>query len=157
LSARLSAFQVHFDDDPESRPRSVAHLLRTFRNKESGPLYEFVKTLYKKQTGQHLSIDAMWRLFEAAPFWPLYLAGWAHEMFKRAIRESKYGPKGKPGALDLWCAVYLPICDVFVTNDKGQYHAIRVLNVLSKRLPPGSFSARTQVLRYARFREELLN
>jgi hypothetical protein len=147
-----AALQARFDDDPRSRPRSVAQLIRDFRTKPA-ILYELVKGLYKKQTGQHLSIDAMWRLFEVAPFWPLYLAGWAHEMFHRAMRESNYGMKGKPGALDLWHAVYLPLSDVFVTNDNGQYRAVRILNVMSKR---GAIGGRTRVLRYVSFRDELL-
>ena len=90
---------------------------------------------------------------EILPQWPLYLAGWGHEMFARAIRSSNYGIRGKPGTLDLWCAIYLPICDRFVTNDDGQYRALRVLNVLNKRF--FETPTKTHVLRYERFKEEL--
>ena len=56
-----------------------------------------------------------------------------HSIFSRAIREEKYGVKGKPGAADLWFAIFLPNCDVFVTHDKGQRRALRTLNVLKPR------------------------
>jgi hypothetical protein len=92
-------------------------------------------------------------MFEIVPQWPLYLAGWGHEMFARAIRRSNYGAKGKPGALDLWCAIYLPVCDRFVTNDDGQYRALRLLNVLNKRF--FETPTKTQVLRYHRFKAEV--
>jgi hypothetical protein len=151
-----SSFQELFERDPASRPRSVSDLIRFFMDLGKGgeAMYGVVKGIFKKETGQFLSRDAMWRLFLMVPHWPLYLSGWGHEMFMRAIRLSHYGPKGKPGTLDLWCAVYLPHCDAMVTNDRGQYRALRLLNVLSKRRPPRS--PRTRVLTYHRFRRELL-
>jgi hypothetical protein len=150
------SFQELFERDPSSRPRSVSDLIRSFadRSKGGGAMYDVVRQIFKKETGTFLSRDAMWRLFLMVPHWPLYLAGWGHEMFTRAMRLSHYGPKGKPGSLDLWCAVYLPHCDEMVTNDKGQYRALRLLNVLSKRVPPGV--SRTRVLTYQRFRREII-
>jgi hypothetical protein len=145
------AFQSLFSD-AEPRPRSLAQLLRSFRQQDSA-IYDFLKRFYKKETGRYLSRDTMWRMFEILPQWPLYLAGWGHEMFARAIRTSNYGIKGKPGTLDLWCAIYLPICDRFVTNDDGQYRALRLLNVLNKRF--FETPTKTHVLRYDRFKEEL--
>jgi predicted nucleic acid-binding protein len=146
------AFQSLFNDPTTPPPRSVAQLLRSFRQQD-GAIYEFLKRFYKKETGRYLSRDTMWRMFDVLPMWPLYLAGWGHEMFARAIRTSNYGIKGKPGTLDLWCAIYLPICDRFVTNDKGQYRALRLLNVLNKRF--FETPTKTHVLGYGRFKEEL--
>jgi predicted nucleic acid-binding protein len=146
------AFQSLFSD-AETPPRSVAQLLRSFKQQDTA-IYDFLKRFYKKETGRYLSRDAMWRMFEILPQWPLYLAGWGHEMFARAICKSNYGIKGKPGALDLWCAIYLPLCDRFVTNDVGQYRALRLLNVLNKRF--FETRTRTHVLSYAHFKAELL-
>jgi hypothetical protein len=147
------AFQSLFNDPTTPPPRSVAQLLRSFRQQD-GAIYEFLKRFYKKETGRYLSRDTMWRMFDVLPMWPLYLAGWGHEMFARAIRTSNYGIRGKPGTLDLWCAIYLPICDRFVTNDDGQYRALRLLNVLNKRF--FETPTKTHVLRYHRFKEELV-
>jgi hypothetical protein len=137
---------------PGERPSSPGRLIKTFEQNADG-LYGLVKHVFKKETGQHLSQDAMWRLFYIAPEWPLYLAGWAHEIFQRVLQPSNYGPKGKPGTLDLWCAVYLPICDVLVTNDNGQHRALRLLNVLSRRR---AGRPKTRVLKYETFRRRLI-
>jgi len=139
---------------PQSRPRSAGMLIKSFRE-EGDSLYGLVKEVFRKETSQYLSRDAMWQLFKRAPEWPLFLAGWGHEIFARVLQESRYGPKGKPGTLDLWCAVYLPVCDVFVTNDNGQHRALRLLNVLSSRIgdPP---MPKTRVLKYVAFRRVLV-
>jgi len=147
------AFQSLFSDPATPPPRSKAQLLRSFRQQDSA-IYDFLKPFYKKETGRYLSRDTMSRMFEVLPMWPLYLAGWGHEMFTRAVRPSNYGIRGKPGTLDLWCAIYLPLCERFVTNDDGQYLALRLLNVLNKRF----FETRTKtkVVRYARFKAEIM-
>jgi hypothetical protein len=135
------------------RPRSASEFIRKFR--ETDDLYFLVRDVFRKETRAFLSRDAMWRLFEVAPEWPLYLAGWAHEIFARVFQTSHYGPKGRPGTLDLWCAVYLPVCDVLVTNDNGQYCALRLLNVLSRRVGDRPMP-KTRVLKYAAFRRTLM-
>jgi hypothetical protein len=48
--------------------------------------------------------------------------------------------------LDLWFAVYLPFCDVFVTHDKDQYRALRFLNVFNSRRP------HTRIWRWSKLR-----
>jgi hypothetical protein len=148
-----AALQKVLTQSAQSWPRSASELIRHFR--KSDHLYSLVKDLFRRETGEFLSRDAMWRLFQLAPQWPLYLAGWAHEMFARVFQTSHYGPKGKPGTLDLWCAVYLPLCDALVTNDKGQYRALRLLNVLSRRVGDRPMP-KTRVLKYAAFRRTLM-
>jgi hypothetical protein len=56
--------------------------------------------------------------------------------------------KGKPGAADLWFAIFLPDCDVFVTHDKGQRRALRFLNVLKPR--------RARIMSHSELRMRLL-
>jgi hypothetical protein len=53
-----------------------------------------------------------------------------------------------PGHLDLWSATYLPICDVFVTRDKRQRRALKILNKSNPR--PST------VLSYAQWRQSLI-
>ena len=75
-------------------------------------------------------------------------AGWAHSIFSRAIREQNWGVCGKPGAADLWFAIYLPDCDVFVTRDRAKRRALRFLNVLNPR--------RAEIMSYSELRLRLL-
>ncbi|SRR6266568_1625792 len=155
-------FQDLFQQDPESRPMSTVKLFRFFRQSDDA-IYGFVRGVYKKMTSQILPKSRLWLLFQHVPDWPLFLAGWGHEMFARAISETKYGLRGKPGNLDLWSAGYLPYCDVFVTNDTGgmegrgrggQYRALRLLNALIPR--SGVKPTKTRVTTFQIFRQELL-
>jgi hypothetical protein len=54
----------------------------------------------------------------------------------------------KAGRLDLFSAAYLPYCDRFVTDDAGQYKALRLV-ADEARLP-------TDVCTYTDFRRGLL-
>ena len=149
-------FQELFGSNENERPKSPGHMLKLFAlQNNSDAMYHFVRNVYKKESRQHLSVDAMWRLFKVVPYWPLYLAGWAHQMYARAVSEQDYGRRKKPGTIDLWCAVYLPHCDVFVTCDNGQYRALRLLNVLSMRKPPQA--TRTRVILFGSFERRLLS
>ena len=153
-------FQQMLAEHPSQRPRSAGGFIKSFERTESvsggrDALYKLVQNLYKKETSQHLSRDAMRQLFYRVPQWPLMLAGWAHEAFARAFQTSNYGPNKKPGQLDLWCAVYLPMCDVFVTSHNGQYRALRLINVLGRRMADRPVP-RTRVLKYSVFRRTVL-
>ncbi len=148
-------FQELFRSNAHERPKSPGRMLRLFADQDIDAMYQFVRNTYKRESRQHLSVDAMLRLFKAVPYWPLYLAGWAHQMYARAVSEQDYGSRKKPGTIDLWCAVYLPHCDVFVTDDNGQYQALRLLNVLSRRIPRRT--ARTRLMLFESFRRWLLS
>ena len=147
-------FQKLFEEKPDDRPRSLSALVRHFADPKNPVLYRMTRKMYKQLTGRSLSHFEFVNLMQARPEWPLYFAGWGHEMFARAIRPQKFGIKGKPGTLDLWCANYLPYCDVFVTNDNGQYKSLRVLNTFVK--PMASKPVRAKVLLYQRWRHILL-
>jgi hypothetical protein len=156
-------FQELFANDPSSRPRNIVGLFRYFQYHDQG-IYDLVRGHYRKVTGRFLARSAMWHLFARVPDWPLSLAGWAHEMFARAISETNYGRRGKPGNMDLWSAGYLPYCDVFVTNDTGgsagngrggQYRALRLLNYLVPQTELKPFRAR--VLTFQRLKADLLH
>lgn len=147
-------YQAMIEQNPTLRPRSFSHILKAYREQGADAVYATIKHVYKNEARRDLARDAMWRLLERVPHLLLYSAGWLHEIFHRAVRESHYSAKGKPGTLDLWCAVYLPHCDILVTRDRGQYKALRILNALSRRMPPTT--TRTRVSTYNRFRREIL-
>jgi len=57
--------------------------------------------------------------------WRLYFLSRAYEIYNRAIQTGGYGHLKHPGSRDLLQATYLPFCDCFVTQDKGQKREIR--------------------------------
>jgi hypothetical protein len=132
------------------RPKSIGKLIQLLCK---NPL-SFISTMsrsYQSITGKPLSIEEMRELFVAVPEWPLYLAGWAQGMYARALQDRGYSPRNNPGTIDLWFAIYLGHCDFLVTNDVGQYKALRVINVLSNRRTP-----KTRILLYNQFRRRLV-
>jgi hypothetical protein len=129
------------------RPRTASTLIKLFRNQER-TLYDTVSDLWKRLLGTDLSIESYRELMAQIPQWRLYLACWGHAMQNRAVREQNYGPGNNPGAMDLLCAIYLPQCDCFVTDDNRQRRALRVLNVLNPR--------KTKILSYTELRRRLM-
>lgn len=115
-------FQDLFHAGVAVRPTSFEALLCDFMKEDF--LMAVVSPLYLQITGEILTTQELRRLLADVPHWTLYLGGWAYSTYERAIRESDYGVKGKAGTIDLWCAVYLPHCDCFVTNDNAQREAL---------------------------------
>jgi hypothetical protein len=140
-------FQRLFEEARNDRPPSASRLIKLFRDQEQ-IVFDAVAPVWKRLIGKVLSVEGFRDLMKVVPQWPLYLAGWAHAVYNRAIRESGYGVSNNPGAIDLWCAIYLCHCDYFVTADTRQRRALRVLNVLNPR--------RTHVLSYDELRSRLL-
>jgi hypothetical protein len=84
------------------------------------------------------------------PAWQLYSLGYAYAIHQRAIQEQNFSEMRNAGAIDLGQAVYLTLCDHFVTNDQAQYRGLRLLNVLNTK-------RRTEVMRYDTFRNRLFS
>ena len=129
-------------------PRSFPQLFRGLAADREF-VYQSVNTGYRQFVGKDLSRDRLDELLLAFPGWTMYMAGWAHAMYNRAIKESGFGVKGKADPLDLHCSIYLPHCHVFVTDDRGQFAALRVLSRISPNKP--------RALLYSTFRTRLLN
>ena len=140
-------FQVLFEDTPNDRPRTAAKLIKLFKNENKIVLDA---PIYKRLTGSDLDLPSMQDLFLDIPEWPLYLAGWAHGMYHRAIKNQNFGVNSNPGTVDLMLAVYLRFCDCFVTSDVRQRRALRILNVLNPRRP------KTQIISYGELRRRLV-
>jgi hypothetical protein len=83
------------------------------------------------------------------PAWPLYFLGYAYAVYRRAIQERDFSERRNAGAIDLGQAVYLTMCDRFITNDRAQYRALRLLNAVNTK-------GRARVLSYDSFRGRLL-
>jgi hypothetical protein len=140
-------FKELFEGEGAERPRSGADFIRTICRLDQA-LSDHVTPMYRKFTGTDISIPELRQFFNEWPEWVLYFLGWAYSTHQRAIQEEGYGQRRNPGTVDLWCAVYLPRCDCFVTHDVGQRRALRVLNVFNPR--------RTKIVSYDELRRRLL-
>ena len=134
---------------PGTLPKNLGQMLQFLCNNPLSFL-PIVAVLYEEITKQLLTEDGMRSLFTVLPEWPLYLAGWAQGMYARAFQDQNYGWRKNPGTIDLWFAVYLEHCDCFVTDDEGQFKALRVIRALACRRSP-----KARVMRYRQFRSRL--
>ncbi|MDA8098338.1 MAG: hypothetical protein M0042_01780 [Nitrospiraceae bacterium] len=128
------------------RPRNAAALLRHYVQ-NSDFLYDVTAEMYEIGTGVKLHKDDLFSFFSSAPQWPFFLLGWAYAIYARAIQPQNYG-RPNAGTIDIWCATYLPSCDVFVTADVAQYKALRLINTFNQR--------HCRVLRYSMLRRTLI-
>ena len=140
-------FQALFQAAPTERPRTTAITLRAYLSKK-GECRSLIGDVYQHQTGKPLT-DSGYNVLVREPVWALYFVSYAYAIHQRSVRERNFSPNRNAGAVDLGQAVYLTMCDRFVTADRAQYRALRLLNVLNKK-------RRTEVLEYDRFRTRLL-
>lgn len=106
-----------------------------------------IRDVYKRQTQKQLT-DSEYGVLVREPVWPLYFLGYAYAAHHRGIKKQHFAKKHNAGAIDLGQAVYLTLCDRFVTDDRAQYRGLRLLNVLNNK-------RRTQVIQYDTFRSRL--
>lgn len=128
---------------------STARLIRFLRGREE-LILNTIRPTYRDVIGRDLTTATMRRLFLEIPPWPLYLLGWAHGLYHRAVKSQDFGVSSNAGTIDLMSAIYLAYCDYFVTSDVKQRRALRVLNVLNARRP------RTRVISYEELRRRLV-
>jgi hypothetical protein len=129
------------------RPRTLCALVRHYSQDDSF-LYEVVNPIYARAVGQALPRHELWPLLNSLYQWRMFLLGYACAIYQRAVQTQGHGHKKNPGHLDLWSATYLPICDFFVTHDRRQHRALKVLNKANPRP--------AQILSYAQWRERLM-
>lgn len=132
--------------DGLSRPRSIGALIRHYNGSDDF-LYHVVNPIYERAVGRPLPSNEIRQLIASLPHWPLFLVGYGCAIYQRAVQAEGFSHKSNPGNLDLWSATYLPSCNVFVTGDKRQRRALKVLNQYNSR--------QTQILSYKEWRTRL--
>lgn len=137
--------QSMFDNGRE-RPRSIGSLIRHYA-RDDNFLYNLINPIYQSSTGSALHRAQLRPLLNSLYEWQMFLMGYACAVYQRAVQRQGYGHKRNPGHLDLWSATYLPMCDVFVTDDKRQRRALKILNSANPRP--------SQILSYAQWRRSL--
>jgi hypothetical protein len=143
-----------FAANTHQRPPGAARVLRELLSSNWELHYSFPSQYYKLSTGRVLPLSRLEGLLNAGQgIWSVFLGSIAMSVYYAAVWVPSHGPRSTVGVLDLWSAVYLPLCDLFVTHDTkngGQHEALRMINVLNRRSP------RTRVLRWSEFRSVIV-
>jgi hypothetical protein len=142
-----------FASNPAARPRTPKQPLQIYMRAGWLTRYGITAEIYKRATGHVLPLSQLDNFLTARPsIWPLYLGAEMYSTYYGAVWARGSGPRNPANMLDLWAAVYLPFCNVFVTHDTrrgGQLSALRLLNAFNSRRP------RTHVVCWSKFRESL--
>jgi hypothetical protein len=131
-----------------ARPQSFKALVERYTVNDD-LIYKFVNEIYERAVGQPLRRGDLWELVRSLACWRLFLLSYVYAAHRRAIKQQGFGWKNNAGALDLWSAVYLPFSDTFVTHDKRQRRALKVIDRASTRP--------SRLVSYNQWREELLS
>lgn len=132
LSRARSRVEALFAKNPDSRPASFGEFAASVQRPD-GAFWFFAGILFRRNNASLQADEAALRGFiEACP--PFRALVFAHCLgqYQRAIKDPRQGPSYDAGAFDLYTAVYLPYCDVFVTNDLGQRNAMEEIAVQAK-------------------------
>ena len=124
-------FQAFFKDAPTQRPSRTSFTLRIYLNQKPG-CRSVIDNIYRRQTGKSLT-DSEYDMLVREPAWPLYFLGYAYAIHHRTVQQHGFSEKRNAGAIDLGQAVYLTMCDRFITNDWAQHRALRLLNAFNTK------------------------
>jgi len=93
--------------------------------------YEFfqqsIAFLIKGWEGAALICGREDELIRNSPFWRCFYASYGVSIYVRAVEKKNYGYSKNPGFFDIWQAMYLPLCDIFVTSDKALRKHLRLV------------------------------
>ena len=143
-------FQALIARYPKARRPTLAYTMRSLMRQIDQIQRGLVGPIYEKETGNELNREEFEEMMKE-PVWSLYLGGYAYALHQRSVKVDGYSRRRNAGGIDLGQAVYLRLCDRFVTHDKPQYRALRFLNQFTCAK---GYTA--EVLTYDHFRGRLL-
>lgn len=126
-------------------PASASQALRAHCANEQ--IFDFVAQLYRQETGKTMLRSEVRSLLLAAPELKAHLLARAYGLYRQAVAPNNHG-KNNAGIVDLWFATYLPRVTWFITNDRKQLQALRLVSCF--------FESRCHVMSYEHFRRKLL-
>ena len=120
------AFDQIFEDRSRQRPslREVTEILL------GGAYLEIGADLVAKATGIRPTGSEVKEFMDRCPPFKALLAALSFTHYDRCIRGENEPSLGKAGRLDMYSAVFLPYCKLFVTNDEGQCKALTAITEL---------------------------
>jgi hypothetical protein len=139
-------FEKVFADGTE-RPTNADELL-THLCVDGGAHWKLAAGLYKRAVGVLPSEEQIRVFVERCPPFKAMMLGLNHAQFEWAIREKPIKKNKRVGRIDLFCSIYLPYCDLYVTNDDEQRRCLTEIAAATK-LP-------VEVLSFAEFSNRLM-
>jgi hypothetical protein len=139
------AFQNLFESS-ETRP-SVREVTEKLMG-EGGAHLEIGADLFERAAGTRPTQAQMKDFIERCPPFRALLVALCFSQYDRCIREERQQSLGRAGRNDMFSAVYLAYCKVFVTNDDGHCKAMKVVAELT--------GLDTTVLMYDEFKSGLI-
>lgn len=133
--------QGSIDELPESDRkeilRSYSNLMKSFIETDGFILNTVNSFAQIPMPGADLQQDQVDELLEFSDFWRLFLAALGFMFYTFSVKKSNYSTRKNrnPGSIDLQQAMFLPICDTFVSEDKRQRRALRIISRFAKRRP----------------------
>jgi hypothetical protein len=143
-------FQALIAKYPKAQRPTVAFTVRSFIRQRDQIYKGLVAPIYQKETGTVLTEEGFEEMMDE-PLWSLYLGGYAYALHQRSVKVNGYSRHRNAGGIDLGQAVYLRLCDQFVTDDRAQYRGLRFLNRFARKK-----GYLTEVLTYDAYRRRLL-
>jgi hypothetical protein len=125
------AFQKLFDSRTGQRPllREVTDILLA----DGGAHLSIGASLVERATGTRPAGAEVKDFMERCPPFKALLVALCFSQYDRCIRGEREPSLGKAGRQDMFSAVYLPYCKVFVTNDEGQGKALVAVSDLMEQ------------------------
>jgi predicted nucleic acid-binding protein len=143
-------FQRVLASEPSGRMPGTAFTTHSYMRQRDQIFTHLVAPIYESETGRPLSPTEFEQMMQE-PVWSLYLGGYAYATHQRSVRRARYSRRKNAGGIDLGQAVYLRLCDRFITHDGPQYRALRFL---SRFAHAAGFPV--EVIRYDTFRHRML-
>jgi len=123
-----------------TRPATASELLPHL-NGEGGAFWSMAAGLYEKAVGRRPSEGEVRAFVEDCPPFRALMHGLVHALFEWAIREKQVKKDKRIGRIDLFCSIYLPYCDLFITDDDEQRRCLSEI-AASAKLPVDVLSLR---------------
>jgi len=139
-------FERIFEDKAAKRPD--AGKLVDILMSETGAYQKLAMGMYKRGCGVEIDEASVREFVAACPPFRAALVSLCIAQYYRCIRDKRGAGTYKAGRLDLFMAVYVPYCDIFVTRDTGHYNSLSLVGVNAS--PP------TRVLTYQEFGQKML-
>jgi hypothetical protein len=140
-------FKKLFDEGTE-RPTSADGLL-SHLNVEGGAFLTMAANLYEKAVGVRPTEEQVRTFVTDCPPFLAMMLGLVHAQFEWAgIREKPVKKDKRVGRIDLFCSIYLPYCDLYITDDDEQRWCLNEI-ALTAKLP-------VEILSFTDFRAGLL-
>jgi hypothetical protein len=100
---------------PTSADELLAHL-----DGHGGAFWNIAAGLYERAAGRRPTETEIRAFAEECPPFKALILAIVHALFEWAIREKQAKKDKRVGRTDLFCSLYLPYCDIYITNDDEQ-------------------------------------